>query len=188
MRLRYSTPRLSLKTLNPAMAFAVSDYYKRNAEFFKPWRPATGNKPDYRALLQTEQRDMLHGKSFVLWVFKKNRPERIIGKIIFFNILCGSFNSCTLAYSSDKDEINKGYMTEALKKAINIAFNRFNLHRIEANIMPENAPSLALIKKLGFNYEGYSNRFTEINGTYRDHCRFALLNERQFYDRMNKTY
>ena len=39
-------------------------------------------------------------------------------------------------------------MTEAVQKGIEIMFNEFGLHRIEANIMPKNKPSLRVVEKL----------------------------------------
>jgi ribosomal-protein-alanine N-acetyltransferase len=43
----------------------------------------------------------------------------------------GAFLSCHLVYKLDKDEINKGYITEVIQKEIEIIFNEFRLHRIE---------------------------------------------------------
>lgn len=69
---------------------------------------------------------MENKKSLRLWVFKKEYSNRIIGSVGFNNIVWGAFLSCHLGYKLDKDEINKGYMAEAIQKGI------------EANIMPKN--------------------------------------------------
>ena len=75
-----------------------------------------------------------------LWIFKKGDMSRVIGTVAFNNIIRGAFLSCHLGYKLDKDEINKGYATEAIRKGIDIIFNYYGLHRIEANIMPRNTP------------------------------------------------
>jgi ribosomal-protein-alanine N-acetyltransferase len=51
------------------------------------------------------------------------------------------------------------------------------LHRIEICIRPENAPSLRIVEKLGFRYEGLRRRYIHINGGWRDHFTFALTSE-----------
>ncbi|MFF5675383.1 GNAT family N-acetyltransferase, partial [Streptomyces hygroscopicus] len=57
------------------------------------------------------------------------------------------------------------------------AFGELGLHRLEANIQPDNTPSLALVKRLGFEREGYSTAFQFINGEWRDHERWAITAE-----------
>ncbi|MGE8545939.1 MAG: GNAT family N-acetyltransferase [Alcaligenes sp.] len=69
----------------------------------------------------------------------------------------------------------KGLMTEALRAAVDHAFDDLGLHRLEANIQPENQASIALVRRLGFQKEGHSPRYLRINGEWRDHERWALL-------------
>ena len=66
-------------------------------------------------------------------------------------------------------------MTEALAAAAAFAFGELGLHRLEANIQPGNAASLALVKRVGFHKEGFSPRYLRIDGDWRDHERWALI-------------
>ena len=68
-------------------------------------------------------------------------------------------------------------MTEAVRLAAAHAFGVLGLHRLEANIQPENLRSIALVKRLGFRLEGFSPRYLRIGGEWRDHERWALLAE-----------
>jgi ribosomal-protein-alanine N-acetyltransferase len=45
---------------------------------------------------------------------------------------------------------------------------------MEICIRPENEPSLRVVQKLGFRYEGLRRRYIHINGDWRDHYCFAL--------------
>ena len=62
---------------------------------------------------------------------------------------------------------------------ISWAFGEVGLHRLEANIQPENKSSIGLVRRLGFQQEGYSPRYLKVGGRWRDHERWALLAEEQ---------
>ena len=68
-------------------------------------------------------------------------------------------------------------MTEALRLALRYAFQQLKLHRLEANIQPRNFASIALVKRAGFVYEGYSRRYLKVCGRWRDHERWAIIAE-----------
>ena len=101
----------------------------------------------------------------------------MLGAIELSQIVLGPFRSAYLGYFLGKPYARQGYMTEALGQAVRQAFTRIRLHRVEANIQPNNAASIALVKRLGFQKEGYSRRYLKIEGRWRDHERWALLAE-----------
>jgi ribosomal-protein-alanine N-acetyltransferase len=68
-------------------------------------------------------------------------------------------------------------MTEGLALVLRHAFGTIGLHRVEANVQPENERSIALLERLGFRREGYSPKYLRIGGEWRDHVRYAILAE-----------
>ena len=102
---------------------------------------------------------------------------RIVGTMNLTEIVRGDFRSAYLGYYAGEPYAGRGYMTEALRLLLRHAFARLKLHRIEANIQPGNAASLALVKRAGFVKEGYSQRYLKICGRWRDHERWAVLAE-----------
>jgi len=118
------------------------------------------------------------GKEVRFYIFKKTDLKRIVGDFGFFDIIKGPFLGCCLGYKMDRGESNKGYMAEALKAGIEYVFKKTKLHRIEANVMPRNEPSIRLMEKLGFENEGLSKKFLKINGKWKDHVHFVILNEK----------
>ncbi|MFI7638542.1 GNAT family N-acetyltransferase [Nonomuraea sp. NPDC049400] len=83
----------------------------------------------------------------------------------------GTRQDGTLGYCAYASTTGRGYLTEGLRLLVRYAFGELGLHRIEANIQPANAPSLSLIKRVGFQREGYSANFQFIDGAWRDHER-----------------
>jgi ribosomal-protein-alanine N-acetyltransferase len=174
------TKRLNLKTIDQSSAAEVLDYYQRNKDFLNEWEASKNEEYftlNYQIkLLKMQKIKMENGTLFRFWIYKKNN-NKLIGSIAFNNIIRGAFQSCHLGYKLDKDEINQGYMTEALNTAIEYAFKELKLHRIEANIMPKNKPSFKVVEKLGFINEGISRKYLKINNSWEDHIHMVLLNE-----------
>jgi ribosomal-protein-alanine N-acetyltransferase len=57
------------------------------------------------------------------------------------------------------------------------AFGPVGLHRLQADIRPENVRSQRLVERLGFVREGLLRRYLDIDGDWRDHYTYALLAE-----------
>jgi ribosomal-protein-alanine N-acetyltransferase len=58
-----------------------------------------------------------------------------------------------------------------------IAFDELGLHRVEANVIPRNVRSLAVVERAGFVREGFSARYLRIGGRWEDHIRLARIND-----------
>lgn len=180
----FETDRLILKVLDAAYAEQVLDYYMRNRSFLEEWEPKRTDEfytvETHKDQLEKDYKDIEEKRVLRLWIFKKGDKcdGRIIGTIAFNHIIWGSFLSCIAGYKLDNNEINKGYVTEALKKGIEIMFNEYKLHRIEANILPRNIRSLKVVQKLGFYNEGLAHKYLRINGKWEDHIHMVLLNEK----------
>ncbi|HSB08176.1 MAG TPA: GNAT family protein [Blastocatellia bacterium] len=107
----------------------------------------------------------------------RTEDDAIVGSVNLSQIFRGGFNSAYLGYQMGAPFAGRGYMTEAMQLVLSYAFNDLKLHRIEANIQPHNAASIALVKRAGFTNEGYSRRYLKICGRWRDHERWAILAE-----------
>ena len=176
------TERLVLKVLDPSFAARVLDYIVRNWEFHKEWLPRldeTFFTLEFQESRLQHDLDLLKDDRMVrLWIFKKEDRDfrTVIGDLAFSNIIRGSFQSCHLGYKMAESEINKGYVAEALRRAIPFAFEELKLHRIEANIMPKNKRSIQVVEKLGFVNEGIARKYLKINGVWEDHIHYVMLN------------
>lgn len=180
LRPQYSTKRLSLVLSRPQLAQAAADYMARNRDFLAPFEPV--RPPEYFALpfwqtqMEQDARQAEEDQGYRFWLFLPADPERTVGMVHLSQISRGCFQSCYLGYHMDQDFLRQGYMTEALELILSLAFGPLGLHRAEANVMPRNLPSLALLEKLGFHREGLALQYLQIQGRWEDHlhlCRLA---------------
>ncbi len=102
---------------------------------------------------------------------------RLIGVVNLQNIVYGQGQFATLGYLSFSDVEGRGLMRRAVALAVDIAFEELGLHRVEAGIQPANTRSIALVRALGFRYEGLLRRLVKVDGAWRDHELWATDTE-----------
>jgi len=98
----------------------------------------------------------------------------IAGVFTVSQIVRGAFQSAFLGYYANAAFAGQGYMRAGIELVLDLSFGALRLHRLEANIQPANAASIALARAAGFRLEGYSPRYLLIGGQWRDHERYAL--------------
>lgn len=115
--------------------------------------------------------------NFAGFLLRRRVDRVLVGSVAISEIARGNFRSGYLGYQIFAPFARQGYMTAGLTLLVRSAFGRMRLHRLEANIQPHNLASLKLVRRLGFQREGYSPRYLKISGRWRDHERWALLAE-----------
>lgn len=145
---------------------SVKALYQRSASIHFPWTSAPKN---FEAYLAQE------GRYFLCL----EETGEIVGTFNVSNIVRDYFQSAYLGYEVFFPYQGKGLMRKGLDLFIHEAFNSLNLHRLEANIQPENHTSIKLVSMAGFVKEGFSKNYLNIGGEgWKDHERWALVNER----------
>jgi ribosomal-protein-alanine N-acetyltransferase len=102
---------------------------------------------------------------------------RLVGQVNVSNMTYGSLSSATLGYWIVQDVAGHGITPTAVALATDHCFGTLGMHRMEICIRPENGPSLRVVEKLGFRYEGLRRRYIHIDGDWRDHFAFALTTD-----------
>ncbi|WP_067795358.1 GNAT family N-acetyltransferase [Actinomadura formosensis] len=142
-----------------------------STELHRPWMALPSTPEQYRAYLtRYEQPDE---KSVLICV---RNSGAIAGVVNVNSIIRGRFQSGSIAYAAFGPTAGQGYMTEGLALVVRYSFEQLQLHRLEAQIQPENHASLRLVRRVGFRHEGYSPELLYIDGAWRDHERWAITN------------
>jgi [ribosomal protein S5]-alanine N-acetyltransferase len=175
------TARLLLRASAPALAAAAIDFQSRNLAHFARWdptRPANHWALEVtRARLAREDVAFDAGTIWRYWLSLPEAPDRLIGVCAVSDVVRGVFQSAMLGYSLDAGCVGGGLMQEALKHLIDEVFGAsVSLHRLQASVRPENERSRRVLERLGFQREGFSPRYLFIDGAWRDHETFALIN------------
>ena len=146
--------------------------------FLVPWEPSwDASSCTRRAYLRYFKNsnylaNMDRAYSFLIF---KIDDKTLLGGINIGNVRRGVSQSASLGYWIGEKHSRNGYMKEALKLLIPSLFVDLRLNRIEAATLEENIASKNLLKKIGFKKEGVLRKYLKINGTWRDHILYGLL-------------
>lgn len=82
-----------------------------------------------------------------------------------------------IGYQLDQQYNGQGIMSIAVRQAARLLFEKYQFHRLRAEVMPENIGSIRVLEKVGFRQEGIAKKSLFINGAWEDFVLFALLKE-----------
>jgi [ribosomal protein S5]-alanine N-acetyltransferase len=158
----------------PARADAVefTTLMRASRAFHSPWATAPTDDERFAAYLADARRP-----DFAAMLLCRAEDDAIVGFFNLSQIVRRRLQSAYLGYAAGQPFAGRGYMREGLELVLRHSFTTLELHRIEANIQPGNANSLALARGAGFRREGFSPRYLKIGGHWRDHERWAILVE-----------
>ena len=148
--------------------------------FLSPWEPVWASdeltKGAFRRRIKRYQKEARLDSAYAFFVFR-SEDDVLMGGCTLSNIRRGVTQCCALGYWIGERFARQGYMQDAVQALIPFIFSTLGLHRIEAACLPSNEASRNLLGKVGFVQEGLARRYLQINGEWRDHVLFALLQE-----------
>ena len=110
----------------------------------------------------------------IRWAISRHGEDALIGTVGLMN-LRPKFYNAAVGYELAPSYWRQGLMTEALTAVIEFSFFVMALNRIEAFVVPENAPSIRLLQKMGFINEGLMREYGYWRRAFHDLCLFSLL-------------
>ena len=167
--------------LRPAIAADYAAWARlreQSRAFLTPWEPTWLSddltRAAFRRRLRRQAEDIAGDESFAFLIFDSTADE-LLGGLTLGGVRRGVAQAATLGYWMGAPHAGKGRMTRAVAAVARFGFDTLRLHRIEAACIPENAPSIALLERNGFQREGFARAYLKINDAWRDHILLALL-------------
>jgi len=161
--------RVELRDLVLADREPFLEMVRESRDLHRPWTYPPERADQFNDLVARTTRDDFACLTTVL-----TGNGDIVGIFTVSQIVRGYFQSAYLGYYAHARHAGQGLMAESMMLVLDHAFGPLTLHRLEANIQPGNAPSIALARGAGFRLEGYSPRYLLIGGRWRDHERYAI--------------
>ncbi len=140
-----------------------------NLEFHRRWIKLPTEPDEFKRYFSK-----FDGENALFFVICDAYSDSIVGFVSLTGIEREPYHRGRLGYGVFERYARMGYVSAGFKQVIDFAFESLKLHRLEADIQPENSPSRRLVEKMGFTCEGVSRGFIRINGEWIDHERWAL--------------
>jgi len=149
-------------------------------DFLAPWEPVWAadelSRGAFRRRVRRYASEIRNDLAYPFLVFRAV-DRTLLGGCTISNVRRGVTQGGAIGYWIGKPHARQGKMFAALRAVLPFAFGPLGLHRIEAACIPENEASSNLLRKLGFREEGRALRYLQINGEWRDHLLFGLLQD-----------
>jgi len=168
---------VTLRPIRLRDARALERELMENRSWLRTWEASSPYAPmsfDTRASIRSL---LAHSRTGSGLPFLVEYNGELAGQLNVSSITWGSLSNASIGYWVGEKFAGRSITPIAVALATDYCFNQLGLHRMEICIRPENAPTLRVVEKLGFRYEGLRRRFIHINGAWRDHFAFALVAE-----------
>ena len=148
---------------------AFVDAMRRSRPLHHPWIAMPETPAEFASYVQRNETP-----SVERFLACRREDGAIVGFLNLSEIIRGKLQQAFLGYGAVAGFEGQGYMTEAMDLVLEQAFGPLGLHRVEANVQPGNAASIALARRAGFEKEGFSPEYLMVDGAWRDHERWAI--------------
>ncbi|HEY8279970.1 MAG TPA: GNAT family protein [Bdellovibrionota bacterium] len=156
---------------------AYESMFPKQSEFDQDRKShAELSRKEFLKLIAQQEKYRQQGLIYHFGIFEK-RTGRMMGFILLALVMRFNVQSARISYAIFNNYWKHGYGKEAVQAAIEFSFRKMKLHRLEAEILPHNHASVALVRGLGFQFEGVRRGAVYFNRKWHDHAVYALLAE-----------
>lgn len=152
---------------------------RTNKSWLREWDatlpPADRNYPATFFQMVWQGRRDARKKNNLMWGIE--HQKELVGVVTAGNITLGSSRNCYIGYWISKNKAGQGIIPISVALVLDFVFKELKMHRVEIAIRPENVASLRVVEKLKLKPEGIRRSYIHINGDWRDHQVFAVVED-----------
>ncbi|MTE20060.1 GNAT family N-acetyltransferase [Streptomyces sp. TRM43335] len=156
---------------------ALTDRVRENRAFLAPWEPVRDEAyftvEGQRAVLEAQLDAYARGSMVPLVIVDED--DRPIGRVNLNNVVRGAFQSADLGYWVSESHTGRGIASAAVAEAVEVAFGRLGLHRLQAGTLLHNTASQRVLARNGFRPFAVAPSYLRIAGQWQDHVLYHLL-------------
>lgn len=172
------TPRTIIRCYEEADASALNEALIESNAHLREWlnfaEKDKWNVEDQLSKIQDWRISFVENQDQVFGIFDRFNLQ-YIGSIGYHKRV--GPGGIEIGYWTRVSKINQGFMTEAVKALIKLAFEYYFYDRVEIHCQPGNLASTAIPKKLGFEYEATLKKRVLLSSGYKDLSIFTLFRE-----------
>lgn len=171
-----TSQRLTLTPLEPTDVeelWAVVDASRAWLQPWLPWVPFQKSAESSMRFVEASVADWDAGRA-IRFTIRERSSARLVG-VVGLEACVEMHRCCELGYWLRRDASRHGFMTEAATSCVDFGFRSLGMHRIRVAAATGNHPSLRVIARLGFQFEGVARHAEWCDGRWLDHAVFSLL-------------
>lgn len=167
------TVLLPIEPTDAAELWEAVDGSRWHLERWLPWVPFSNSPEASLRYAEACLADWDAGRAVRLAI--RDRQSRQLLGVAGLDSCIHLHRSCELGYWLRREATGRGLMTEASRVCMEFAFRRMSVHRIRCAAATDNHPSLRVIARLGFRFEGIARQAEYVGSRWLDHAVFARL-------------
>lgn len=168
-----AAPRVRLRPTRPDDAEALLDVFL-DAETFRYWTHGPFTTIDQARATLAAIGPEIEARTSFQWAIADAETDRLVGTAMLLRWK-RDHGRAELAYLLGRAHWGHGLASEAVRAVLAFGFSAMRLHRVEADVDPENGASLALLARLGFREEGRLAERWFTFGSWKDSVLLGLL-------------
>ncbi|MGB6229205.1 MAG: GNAT family protein [Litorimonas sp.] len=153
-----------------------SDIRRADADYLRPWEPdwldGHLSRASYRLRLSRFKKLVSGDRAYPFHIL---RGDTLIGAVNLTHVERGAAQSAKLGYWVAQAQSGRGHARAAVRALTTFAFDQLALHRVEAAVQTDNAPSIRVLERNGYIREGVARGLLRIDGEWADHAIYAKL-------------
>lgn len=169
-------PRIHLSAIDPADGPAIwraVESSRPELAIWLPWVPYNTSVASSQRYAESCAEDWDMGRALRLGI-RTNQDARLLG-VVSLDACVHLHRNCDMGYWLETSAVGQGLMTEAAMLCLNFAFEVLGLRRVRCAVAEDNFRSLAVVNRLGFQFEGVARQAEFVGGRWVNHSVFSRL-------------